>query len=142
MSDRLQEAKDLIAAMNGPKPWTFGDTEKALSLLEWAVGEVEQLRFEASGSELYRCNKCGFVSYVQSCCFQCRALKAEAEAERLREEMRLARRLSEAVDAYEEEEDEATCFALYDAIPTANEAFMRAHYGYGGTGRPRTQDRG
>ena len=47
MTDRLQEARDLIAAMNTDKPWTFGDTEKALSLLEWAVPEIERLEQEA-----------------------------------------------------------------------------------------------
>jgi len=28
--------------------------------------------------EIYDCPKCGFRSYVQTCCFQCRALAAEA----------------------------------------------------------------
>lgn len=98
MTDRLQEAKDLLAATERDfiRGWR-AQNEKQRDLLAWAVGEVE----------------------------------------RLRDEMRLARALSEAVDAYEEEDDEATCFALYDAIPKANAAFMRAHYS--GTGKPGTR---
>lgn len=129
--DRLQEAKDLLAATEGHTegPWR--------GVMD---GHMHAVRADSLFGDYSVCidpewKKVLLIAAAPTL----RDLLAWAvgEVERLRDEMRLARALSEAVDAYEEEDDEATCFALYDAIPKANAAFMRAHYS--GTGKPGTR---